>query len=515
MQAPVVNTMIPDAASRYGDACAIVFESRSVTFNQLEILTNRVASGLAASGLVAGDRLVLYGENSLDWILAYHGAMKAGAIVIPANSMLTGKELAFVIENSAARFLVASPDKAAAVTDDLAAIRLDGRFVTEAGEVDGWVPMDTVMKDGADAFQPVARDPSDTASIAYTSGTTGHPKGAMQSHRAVWLNTAVTATMHMKTPGEVVVSALPCPHVYGNVVFNGAIMCGMTLVLMRRFEPAAALDLIERHGATLFEGVPTMYYYMLQQPDHAERDLSSLSRCTVGGQTMPPVKMAEVERAFGCPLIELWGMTEISGLGTTFPALGERRHGSVGVALPYCETRIDSLENPGTAAGPDVAGELLIRGPIVMQGYYGNEAATRDTIDADGWLHTGDVAVKDADGFITIVDRKKDMILTAGYNVYPAEVERVLAGHASVAMVAVGGLPDAEKGEIACAYVVLASGCDLDADELIAFARGELAAYKVPRKVEFLDDLPKTSSGKIQRRLLADYLRTARAELRG
>jgi long-chain acyl-CoA synthetase len=217
---------------------------------------------------------------------------------------------------------------------------------------------------------------------------------------------------------------------------------------------------------------------------------------------MPVAKMEEVEARLGCPLIELWGMTELAGLGTTFPAYGEIRHGSIGVALPTVEARIAAIEDPARSLPADEVGELMIKGPIVMLGYYGNEQATRATIEPDGWLHTGDLARTDTDGYIYVVDRSKDMINSAGFKVYPAEVERVLAAHASVAMVAVGGQPDPLKGEVPKAYVVLRQGVAGDAEVLLGHCRAHLAAYKIPRSVQFVNDLPKTSTGKIMRREL-------------
>jgi long-chain acyl-CoA synthetase len=283
---------------------------------------------------------------------------------------------------------------------------------------------------------------------------------------------------------------------------SGAIGNGMILVLHPAFEEQAILQSIQDHKATLFEGVPTMYMFLLNHPELDSYDLSSLRCCTVGGQTMPKPKMEEVEIRFGCPLIELWGMTELGGLGTTFASNGPVKHGSIGVALPYIEARIADTEDADKTLPVGKVGELMIRGGIVMQGYYGNEQATRETIEPDGWLHTGDVASMDEDGCVFIVDRKKDMILTAGFNVYPAEIERVVAGHPDVALVAVGSIPDDEKGELAKAYIVPRTGAKPNEDDVIAYCREHLAAYKVPRMVQFVDDLPKTSTGKVMRREL-------------
>jgi len=345
-------------------------------------------------------------------------------------------------------------------------------------------------------------EPTALSTIAYTSGTTGHPKGAMQSHRAVYLNCALTGTMHVRTERDVVVTALPAPHVYGNVVINSLFMAGGIVVLMERFDPGAALEKIERYAATLFEGVPAMYMTMLTHPDLARFDLSSLTRCTVGGQTIAVSTMRAWEERTRAPLIELWGMTELAGLGTTHALYAPNLHGSIGVALPGVEVRVAAFDDPTRTAPSGEPGELMVRGPIVMQGYYGNDKATRETIEPDGWLHTGDVAVADDAGYFSIVDRRKDMIITAGYNVYPAEIERVLAGHPAVAMSAVGAVPDEVRGELARAYVVLRPDASATEVELIDFCRPHLAAYKLPRSVQFVADLPKTSTGKIMRRKL-------------
>jgi long-chain acyl-CoA synthetase len=283
---------------------------------------------------------------------------------------------------------------------------------------------------------------------------------------------------------------------------NGSLMTGGTLVLLPRFDTVRALELIVEHRATMFDGVPTMYMYMLALPELRSYDLSSLTRCAVGGQTMPVAKMAEVEARFGCPLLELWGMTELSGLGTTHPAYGRRKLGSIGISLPYVECRIADMADGSRTLAVGEIGELMVRGPIVMQGYYGNERATRDALEPDGWLHSGDVGYNDEDGCIFIVDRKKDMILTGGFNVYPAEIERVLASHPAVTMCAVGSIPDQFKGEIAKAYIVLKQGATATEQEITEFCRAGLAAYKVPRAVAFVEDLPKTSTGKIMRREL-------------
>jgi len=494
-----LGQVLPQATRQFGDKTALVFEGRSFSFRELDDLSDALAASLAEMDVRPGDRVTLYAPNSWEWIVSYYGALKTGAVINPINVMLTPAEVAFVTKDCGASALIGSPDK---VNPALEA-GVSGLKAITFGEaaVAGATPFNELVARRR-TFEPVAVKPEATSTIGYTSGTTGHPKGAMQSHRAVILNSAMTAQLHLKTPADTVVSALPCPHVYGNVVFNGAMMYGMKLVLHPRFDAGEVLSSIATHKATLFEGVPTMYMIMLVHPDFDSYALASLTRCTVGGQTMPVAKMAEVERRFACPLIELWGMTELAGLGTTFPSNGPVKLGSIGVALPHCEARIaDSADAARTMPRGEV-GELMMRGPIVMQGYYGNEEATREAIEPDGWLHTGDLATMDEDGAIFIVDRKKDMINTAGYKVFPAEIERVIAAHPSVAMVAVGAQPDELKGEVAKAYVVLKPGAAPDAEGVLELCRSQLAAYKAPRAIQFVADLPKTSTGKIMRRVL-------------
>jgi len=493
-----LGEILPAAARRFGERTALVFGEREFSFRELDGLSNALARNLVALGVSPGDRVTLYAPNSWEWIVSYYGALKVGAVINPVNAMLTPKEIAYVVKDCGAKALIGSADK---IAPALAAGVADITTIVFGEVIAGAVPFDELIAKPA-SFDPVSVEPNATSTIGYTSGTTGHPKGAMQSHRAVMLSSAMTAQMHARTPLDIVVSALPCPHVYGNVIFNSAMLCGMKLVLHPRFDPVECLAAIQRHKATMFEGVPTMYMYMLATPELANYDLSSLTRCTVGGQTMPVSKMRDVEARFGCPLIELWGMTELAGIGATFATYGPHKLGSIGVVPPYIEARIADVADASKTMPRGEVGELMVRGPTVMQGYYGNEKATRETIEPDGWLHTGDLASMDEDSAIFIVDRKKDMINTSGFKVFPAEIERVVAAHPSVALVAVGGLPDEFKGEIAKAYVVLKPGAQGDAEDILALCRRELAGYKIPRAVQFVADLPKTSTGKIMRREL-------------
>jgi long-chain acyl-CoA synthetase len=495
-----LGEVLPHAANAFGDRTALVIEGRSFTFRELDDLSDALAASLVRLGLKPGDRVTLYAPNSWEWIVSYYGALKTGAVINPINVMLTPSEVAYVTSDCGAKALIGAADKVAAALE----AGVSGLIAVVFGDAStaGALPFNELIAK-RQSFEPVAVKPEALSTIGYTSGTTGHPKGAMQSHRAVILNVAMLAQLHLKTPLDTVVTAVPCPHVYGNVIFNAAMMYGPKLVLHPRFDAGEILASIAAHKATMFEGVPTMYMYMLVHPEFDAFPLASLSRCTVGGQTMPVAKMQEVERRFACPLIELWGMTELAGVGTTFPSNGPHKLGSIGVAIPHTEARIADAADAAVTMPRGEVGELMMRGPIVMMGYYGNESATREAIEPDGWLHTGDLATMDEEGAIFVVDRKKDMINTGGFKVFPAEIERVIAAHPSVAMVAVGGQPDELKGEIAKAYVVLKPGATPDADSILAFCRAELAAYKAPRAIQFVADLPKTSTGKIMRRELS------------
>jgi long-chain acyl-CoA synthetase len=313
-----------------------------------------------------------------------------------------------------------------------------------------------------------------------------------------------TATMGARGPHDRVINSLPLPHVYGSCVFNASFMAGSTFIMVPRFDAEVVLRTIGEQRATLMDGVPTVYYYLLAHPDFDAYDLSSLTRCWVGGQTLPVAKSVEFTARTGCPVHEVWGMTELAGATSANPVIGPNKPGTIGLPYPGNAMRVVDVDDPTREMPVGERGELMYRGPLVMLGYYGNPAGTSETIDADGWLHTGDVATMDDDGYFTIVDRMKDMILTAGFNVYPAEIERVLCGHAAVALAAVGGIPDETKGELAKAFVVLKPNARATRDELVTHCREHLAAYKVPRAIQFTAELPMTSSGKIMRRLLPD-----------
>ncbi|CAM2187525.1 fatty-acyl-CoA synthase [Paraburkholderia sacchari] len=496
-----LGTLIAASAARFGDKTALVMDDRRFTFSEIDRLSSGVATHLLQRGYGPGTTVSLYAPNSPEWIIAYYGILKAGCVVNPLNPMLTATEAAFAIRDCGAAVVFGISDKLTTLRADLGeAGPVMVSLQDAAGSIEAFAdwsgtPVGTELRVDQNRLDQVS-------TIAYTSGTTGKPKGAMLTHRTILTNVALTATMHRRTEADTVVSALPLSHVYGNVVMQCAMAYGMTLVLHATFQVEQILRSIATRRASIFEGVPTMYMYILDYPNLDSYDLSSLTRCTVGGQTMPTAKMHEVEARFGAPLLELWGMTELGGLGTTHAFLGERRLGSIGVPLPSVQVRIIAPGDPGKLMRSGEVGELAIKGALTMKGYLNRPDATAETIDPEGFLHTGDLAYIDNDGFIYIVDRLKDMIITGGFNIYPAELEGVLCEHAAVAMAAVVGVSDPVKGELAKAFVVLAQGQSVSEQELLDFCRARLAAYKVPRLIAFVDDLPKTGSGKILRRAL-------------
>ena len=497
-----MGMILPRSARRFGPRPALVAGGRTFTYAELDGLCDRVAGALHEMGVRPGDRVSLYSPNRWEWVVAYHAALRVAAVVNPINVMLTPEEVAFVLNDCGAAVIFTSGEKAeviAGLTRAVPTLRRVISFDPAGGDVRLFGDLLSSAYTAPDVARPA---PADLSTIGYTSGTTGHPKGAMQSHRAVFLNTAAVFAVQTRTERDVMLNALPLPHVYGNVIMNGTLMVGATLVMLERFDPAVTLAEIQRHHATVFDGVPTMYAMMLADPALPGADLSSLRVCTVGGQTMPAAKMQEWESRSGVPLLEIWGMTELAGAGTSNCSYLPNVHGSIGFALPGVEARVAAIDDARVTVPDGEPGELMIRGPLVMLGYYGNEPATKAAIEPDGWLHTGDIATRDDEGHFFVVDRRKDLILTGGFNVYPAEIERVVAAHPAVAMVAVGSVPDDTLGELARAYVVLRPGVTATQTEIIEHCRPHLAAYKLPRSVRFVPDLPKTSTGKVMRREL-------------
>ena len=497
-----LGQLLPRLAESCGDRTALVTDRRGLTFAELNEVSGDVAAALATRGVGPGDTVAVLSQNRWEWIAVYHGILKLGGVVVPLNVMLTADEVAYIARDAGIKAIFIAGealDAMATVLDGIDSVELMISF-DERGDC---LDLSGLLAENIGSnFEPHPVDPASLACVAYTSGTTGRPKGAMQSHRSLLLNCAYTATMHGRTADDLVVTSLPAGHVYGNVAINSTFIAGGCVVLLARFDPAAALAAIETHRATMFEGVPAMYAMMLASKAITAANLSSLRRCTVGGQTIAEHVIVEWEQRSRAPLIELWGMTELSGVGTTHAVYAPNVRGSIGVALPGVELRVSPVDGARAECAPGEAGELMARGPIVTMGYLNNPQATAECVTPDGWLHTGDLATHDGNGHFFVIDRLKDVIITGGYNIYPAEIERVMIGHEAVALVAVGREPDDVKGEVAHAYVVRSPGHEPDAGDLMTYCRQRLAAYKVPRAIHFVNELPTTSSGKLMRRAL-------------
>lgn len=499
MSAACLAHLTVAAASRWGSRVALRIPGQSdATYDSIDAAVARIAGGLRALGVHRGDRVVIHLPNGLEWIIAYHATVRLGAVVIPANILLSAAEVTYMVEDAEPVVLIVTAER----RDSFRGLPI--RVVTCGAAADA-ILFDDLMS--ADAVGPEALGSDDLLAIGYTSGTTGRPKGAVLTHGNVYASLAATATMHGRNERDVVLSSLPFPHVYGNIVMNAMFLAGTRLITTARFDAGEALRLIGKHKVTLFEGVPTMYFQMLAHDAIGQAELGSLTRCTVGGQTIPRAKLEQVVARFGCDMLELWGMTEVAGPAVTHSPFWPPHLGSIGLAVPGTEIRIADLADPTIDVPVGQSGELMVRGAQVMRGYWKREEATAEAIDANGWLATGDIAVKDKDGYYTIIDRKKDLIITAGYNIYPIEIEQVIATHPAVVMVAVAGIEDIEKGELAVAFIVRRDGSDACEADIIAYCKERLAAYKAPRRVVFLDDLPKTSSGKILRRALRETYR--------
>ncbi|MBO0843550.1 MAG: long-chain fatty acid--CoA ligase, partial [Nocardioides sp.] len=452
----------------------------------------QVAAALADRGIGAGDRVALLAPNVAEFVFAYYGIQAIGAVVVPIPTLLNAQEATYLLRHSGSRLLLRHAAFAAIGDDAAAETGIDSVAVEGLGE--GLEPSSTYS----------VRSAEDLAVIFYTSGTTGRPKGAMLTHLNMVMNATVAAfDGNGITADEAVMACLPLFHAYGqSSAMNGTFRVGGTLVLQPRFDAAAAIELMARERVTLFMGVPTMYVQLLQAVTTAEH-LPKLHHAVSGGASLPVAVLEEFEKVFGCPIFEGYGLSETSPTATVNQSVFGAKAGSVGHPIWGVQVEVAdaSIEDRIELLPPGERGEIVISGHNVFAGYLDDPEATRRAL-VDGWFRSGDIGTKDDDGRITIVDRKKDLIIRSGFNVYPREVEEVLARHPSVGQVAVIGVPDDEHGEEVCAVVVPAEGATVDTAELIAYAREQLARHKYPRLVHVVDDLPLGPSHKVLKREL-------------
>jgi len=481
---------LAEVAVPCADRTAIKLDELELTYRELDTASAHAAELLRQLGVEPGHRVGLMLPNVPQFAILYYGILRAGGVVVPMNVQLKERETAFYLADSQAAVVfawheVAVPAEAGAAAAGAKCV------VVEPGEFNLWLP----------AFSPddpsvTPRADEDTAVILYTSGTTGTPKGAELTHGNLRANTeAAVELLQLTGEDDVILGALPLFHSFGQVcAMNASIAAGGCLTLIARFAPGKALSIIKRDGVTVFEGVPTMYNAMLNHPDRAAYDVSSLTLCASGGAALSVEVLKGFEACFGCTVLEGYGLSETSPVASFNHPHRERKAGSIGTPIAGVEMKLLEADNG--------VGEIAIRGHNVMKGYWQRPEATAAVIDGEGWFRTGDMATVDEDGYFFIVDRKKDMIIRGGYNVYPREIEEVLYEHPAVREAAVVGLPDEALGEEVGAAVALKAGADVTPGELREFVRNLVAAYKYPRHIWVVDELPKGPTGKILKRAI-------------
>jgi long-chain acyl-CoA synthetase len=515
--------LLEASAQDYPDHLAVIFNDRKLTYAQLNAAANMAANGLRKLGVQRGDKVALMMPNLPFFPIAYYGILKAGATVVPFNVLFTAREVAYHLQDSDAvaligfanffepayggfkqvdacrNLIIASADPSQPFAHDDAAIIDFNRFLGMGG---------------SPVFDTVQTQADDTAVILYTSGTTGNPKGAQLSHSNMVMNADICLDLLEAKPGDVALVTLPLFHSFGQtVLMNGCFMAGAALSLLPRFTPDAALGIMQRDGVTIFAGVPTMYWALFSYP-HAEeqfdmaRIAGQLHTAVSGGSALPVELLRNFEARFKVPILEGYGLSETSPVASFNLRRKVRKPGSIGIPVWGVQMAlVDENENfiakPGAEGELSAVGEIVVRGHNVMKGYYKRPEATAEVMKGD-WFHTGDLARMDSDGYFFIVDRKKEMILRGGFNVYPREVEEFLMTHPKVSLVAVKAVPDEKLGEEVKAYIVLKAGQSATADEIIDFAKTGLASYKYPRAIEFRSELPMTATGKILKRELKD-----------
>jgi long-chain acyl-CoA synthetase len=480
------------SAERQPDGVAVRLDDLEITYAALDGSTAHLAGLLRAKGVEPDDKVAISLPNVPPFAVCYYGALRAGAVVVPLNPLLKAREVAYHLSDSGAKVLIAwhdFEDAARAGAEEAGAELVLVRPEDFAELVGAAEPFTEVVE----------RADSDTAVILYTSGTTGKPKGAELTHANLSSNARVAAESLLELgPDDVILGSLPLFHAFGQTcALNTAVLCGATLTLIPRFDPAKALEVLQRDGVTVFAGVPTMYAALLHHPDGESFDLSSLRTCISGGSAMPVEVMRAFGEKFGATVLEGYGLSETSPVASFNLPTMERKPGSIGVPVDGVEMKLLDPDGADAAEGED--GEIAIKGENVMKGYWGKPEATAEAI-VDGWFRSGDIARKDDDGYYYIVDRKKDLIIRGGYNVYPREIEEVMYEHPAVAEVAVIGIPHESLGEEIGAAVALKEGHSVTAEELIAHVKPLVAGYKYPRIVWFVDALPKGATGKILKR---------------
>ena len=481
----------------------LLFPDRDVRYAEVDRDSDRCAAGLAMQGVGRGDRVALYCINSVEFVVAYLGILKAGAVVVPVNLLLNPKEIAYILEDAGVVALMyhSAMDAQVVALDGLGALP-PTRIALGEGMVQGQSLDFASLLATAGPAPDLAVDPvAELAAILYTSGTTGRPKGAMLSHANLVANTrSVLAALALRPGEDRLLVVLPMFHSFAATVgMLTPLLHGLALAPVPRFDPGLVSEVIAAVGATVFLGVPSMYNLILRLPDERTPAWQSVRMGVSGGAAMPVELMRRFEARFGFPVLEGDGPTECSPVTCVNPPDGPRKPASVGLPVPGVE--IEILDDVGNRLPVGEIGELCVRGPNVMRGYWRLPEATAEAFFGD-WLRTGDLGYKDADGYLFMVDRKKDMVIVNGMNVYPRMVEEVLYAHPDIVEAAVVGEPHPSHGEIVVAYVVIRPGSGLDAAGIKAYCRDNLGPHQRPRKVLLREALPKNATGKILKREL-------------
>lgn len=519
---PNLSTLLEGSAQQYAERDAVVLGGTRLTYAQVNGAANQVANLLVSRGIKPGDHVALSCPNLPYFPIVYFGILKAGAAVVPLNVLLKDREIAYHLADSDAKAYFCfqgTPElpmgqegkEGFDATESCEHFILITADPAAASPIEGAETLGQALAGQPPTFDTVDVVDDDTAVVLYTSGTTGQPKGAELTHRNMMSNALVGAELFDADAGrpDTFLCVLPLFHSFGQTVIqNAGFAFGGTVVMMPRFEPDAALKTMAAERVTFFAGVPTMYWGLLGALEDSGVDVTELAdnlRVAVAGGSALPVEVhKEFEARFGITILEGYGLSETSPVASFSQHGAPVRVGSIGVPIPGVDMK---LINPDPAVredlpeGPDTVGEIAIKGPNVMKGYYGRPEATSEAI-VDGWFRTGDLARKDADGWYYIVDRSKDLIIRGGFNVYPREIEEVLISHPEVSLAAVVGVPDESHGEEVKAFVIRKPGATLTEDELIAWSKEQMAAYKYPRLIEFRDTLPMTATGKILKREL-------------
>jgi long-chain acyl-CoA synthetase len=484
-------TQLSTAAAEDGDRPAIKLDDIVLNYEALDAGVARAAGLLRSKGVEPGDRVGMQLPNVPYFPIVYYGALRLGAVVVPLNPLLKTREVEYHLSDSGSKVMIgwtdfAEPAEAGAEAAGAEAIIVKpGSFEELLG--------------AAEAVEEVAdREDDDPAVIIYTSGTTGTPKGATLTNSNLYMGAKVGGELVDASPESVAMGTLPLFHVFGmSVMMNVTFVAHGLITLVPRFEPGKVLEVIERDRVTTFGGVPTMYTALLHHDGRSEHDVSSLELCVSGGAALPVEVLHGFDEAFDCKVLEGYGLSETTGMASFNLPDRERKPGSIGVPIGGTEIRL--VDDDDNEVPPGEPGEVVMRGPFVMTGYWNKEEATEEVMRG-GWFHTGDIATVDDDGYFFIVDRKKDLIIRGGYNVYPRELEEVLYGHPAVREAAVIGVKDDSLGEEVGAAVALKEGESVTPDELRAYMKENVAAYKYPRVVWIVDELPKGPTGKVLKR---------------